>query len=811
MVQVQTWIDTTNVSSIDDSMAIKRLILKNVSHCANNTDTIFQKICNSIMEFEMYESTCNGEFSVMSIICNKRVNLSSVYANSTLKSMIINNHTFTGISSQEIYLASRLNYLKITRGTLKRIKRGTFNGSFIIILDLSQNIIESLDLYAFYNMTYLRILILKSNNISTLDISTFQFTNYVDYLDLGYNTISDLSIAEYMLQPFKRLKTLDLRKNKIYTFNTNIFPKSVAYTIESLILTGNILQFAEIGYLKNIRIIRLENNKMKSFSMRYNYNAVILELFIINNEFICDCNGQDYINWYKEFISSSNNNTQIKYYNIFQSNQVCCKYPESMKNELLIAQKDMMPCTMKNGNCHFELGYVVYCTNVLYSILIHFMSTNFNITYNHTQLHVQDVSVYVLDRFTAFYVCGYKEILFKQDKISNISKGVFNCAHNLEVLDLQDNHLKKIFCYNLLHNKKLRILNLKNNHITFVEDCAFENNIQLIHLDLSYNFIKVLDKILFANLNSLTRLFLNNNRIVSIMELNFPPSLLFLTVNYNEMKDLPPITSQRFKNLNLKENEFVCRDELIKQISEIVTTFKETLTESVLNTYVNYEKAGVTLEYYYETYTRYEECELTCAINGANLTFNIFLESFQNTSFHCTEKELEINSGMLSTIPYISPLYNYTTQETNVYNKIYTTYNNNLNKGSKSKETISILKKPIIWISLMIIFIIIMVIIAIIIFKQYQSTSLVAESYWWKFFDYSPQFNYESNNYVPNNNANEPSKIKNDEANNSDLALNNSFNQDTEPPKKGFVSPYKKKKNSDYSDMGESFSDFSQT
>lgn len=192
------------------------------------------------------------------------------------------------VPTKALYYLQHLRSINIKYGNIAEITSYSFaNLTSIKELGLSQNQIETLQLYsfahlpnitsislednniididaeAFYDLPKLQKLVFTKNNISTIRNQTFLHTFNLLELDLNKNNIYYLN--RHTFDGLANLRKLDLRRNRIH--NLTEFTFAELWNLQELLLGKNDLRFiSERAFdgLSQLRKLSLDDNKLAS-------------------------------------------------------------------------------------------------------------------------------------------------------------------------------------------------------------------------------------------------------------------------------------------------------------------------------------------------------------------------------------------------------------------------------------------------------------------------------------------------------------------------------------------------------------------
>ena len=169
----------------------------------------------------------------------------------------------------EVAKNSKLIYLDLSGNRLRSDAKGNFKHlKSIKHLNVSDMMLEPLEIGLFVEMERLESLILRNTGITKIEYGTFSNLKSLVILDLSYNKLSDLDVN--MLLVFSNLKSLYLSGNQIVTINSFDIMKSVLPNLEEISIEQNnwnclfLSQFHYFLKLKDVKIVKLENPKKDS-------------------------------------------------------------------------------------------------------------------------------------------------------------------------------------------------------------------------------------------------------------------------------------------------------------------------------------------------------------------------------------------------------------------------------------------------------------------------------------------------------------------------------------------------------------------
>jgi Leucine-rich repeat (LRR) protein len=133
----------------------------------------------------------------------------------------------------------------------------------ILDLDLTYNLVETLEAYTFYQTKNLRNIFLHHNRLSHVDALAFNGLSHLEILSLSYNQLANLD--QSVFTPLLSLKTLYLSHNQLKVFNFDILANNG--NLKKLELWNNLLSTLQATLVNNvIDHISLPDNQLENIS-----------------------------------------------------------------------------------------------------------------------------------------------------------------------------------------------------------------------------------------------------------------------------------------------------------------------------------------------------------------------------------------------------------------------------------------------------------------------------------------------------------------------------------------------------------------
>ncbi|ODV62197.1 leucine-rich repeat domain-containing protein [Ascoidea rubescens DSM 1968] len=392
-----------------------------------------------------------------------------------------------------------------------------FLGNTISIKNLlAYNCIRNIDDLKLLNLNNLTTLCLSGNNLESIEMD--------NYNGLFNNNLRTLNLASNKLKKIKNLNDF-----------LNLTELNLGYNYDLFDIDDSILK------LKNLRVLKISNNKLTTFPNQISHLSTLEELNLATTQIVDFANCFDKLVNLKSLNLSGNykiidlpvscfkNLYSLTYLNLgfsrignlIENGQSCLLYlKDSLKN--LELGSTNITCIGQALNQLKNLEYLNLYNNKIRKIENLSNLSNLrklNLSYNYlTQIeNLPD------NENLAYLDLHYNTI--------NAIKNLNNCPA-LKELDLSQNVIRRISNINKLN--KLKVLKLNSNHITEFDLNCFENLSSLKNLNLSYNKI---------------------SKITNLNDINIP-SIKNLNLFYNKLKDFNISGFNNLETLNLSFNKF---------------------------------------------------------------------------------------------------------------------------------------------------------------------------------------------------------------------------------------------------------------
>jgi hypothetical protein len=125
--------------------------------------------------------------------------------------------------------------LHVRENQIKKIQRFSYIANYIKTLDLSKNIIDEIEIDAFFYLKSLRNLSLSNNKLTNLTRNNFATLFGLFYLNLSFNLISSIENGTFI--NLNKLISLDLNYNNLKSIEANMFQGLI--DLSDLFIQGN--------------------------------------------------------------------------------------------------------------------------------------------------------------------------------------------------------------------------------------------------------------------------------------------------------------------------------------------------------------------------------------------------------------------------------------------------------------------------------------------------------------------------------------------------------------------------------------------
>lgn len=270
-----------------------------------------------------------------------------------LETLNLSNNKITRLSCS-IFPYSDIRYISatfdITKNQLKKIDLNCDKWCGKVILNVEDNLLESLAFPASLIVSRLDTVLAKGNKINKITAES-DLTG-LKLLNLTRNSVTSTSDLLSVFKYGKSLKTLDLSYNNISNLGVNSLVK--LQSLESLYLNNINLShigFGALSHSQNLTLLDLSRNSLKNFNF---------DLFLPNTRKVQKLYLND--NEITSFVGSPNVLSNLTQLNILNNN-LSCKYLSQFLREIGSASVRLQPDpTLEPDDDRTNLGGVI-CTN----------------------------------------------------------------------------------------------------------------------------------------------------------------------------------------------------------------------------------------------------------------------------------------------------------------------------------------------------------------------------------------------------------------------------------------------------------------
>ncbi|EEZ98023.1 Chaoptin-like Protein [Tribolium castaneum] len=179
--------------------------------------------------------------------------------------------------------------IRIVQNQINTIPKNVFNNIKVKEIDLSQNLISTIETEAFDNNTYLEIVKLNNNQIKEINPNWFLNSPKVYKLSAVYNDIKAIPAEAFKNMDQTRPLKLRFSANRITEINPDAFNSH--HTIQLLRINGNKLTTLpeNIFINRTIQNLQVNTNQLQCFPDVMFESGLTKLTFIDNISFECSC------------------------------------------------------------------------------------------------------------------------------------------------------------------------------------------------------------------------------------------------------------------------------------------------------------------------------------------------------------------------------------------------------------------------------------------------------------------------------------------------------------------------------------------
>lgn len=475
----------------------------------------------------------------------------------TLKELDITYNKVESINLNEISGVS-VTYLNLSHNSISNIENEIFDNSFLsymAIIDLSHNSLESLPDNCFEKFPQLKYLDLSHNMIMQFDILTFEGIAQLETLQLSGNKISEVG---HNFARFKNLKKLTLDQNQISSLTDFNFRTLV--NLETLNLSFNLIKHIEsqsfatltkleqldLSYNKITAIPRTlfeSNENMFKLSLSHNdiekieggaFRTTNITQFDIQNNMISGSIEYDtFLGISVESLNLSNGNLKVlgdkaftglgrdlMYLNL-SANSIESITDSAFQSLGVLSKLDL------SYNNLIDIDFITSDLIQLTEYSLHnnkikkITSKMFNNMTNLVKLDLSQNEIADIDFNSFVELTNLKDLNMRNnDFINSLSSNLFRGLYRVHSLDVSNTMLMSCFNESFSGMQSLTYLNMSHSQIKMVEYETFKATGAIKIIDLSYNMLENF-QINTSSIYLLSELFLNHNKLKNITSETF--------------------------------------------------------------------------------------------------------------------------------------------------------------------------------------------------------------------------------------------------------------------------------------------------
>lgn len=247
---------------------------------------------------------------------------------SKLMNLNLSNNFIASLHSKDTFKGPLdLQSLDLSKNILNTLNEHTFQGLHSLIeLHLTKNKISNIERGAFSGLTRLRVLHLEDNLIESLNESWLQHLSSLRFLYLSKNHLTQLNDDTF--KPLIALSVLNLYDNRLHTIEERAFEGPIGRSLDTLDLSYNLLSTipsASFSHLVKMASLDLSGNPVKSLTSRSFSQMHVIEKLQLNNMYkLLSIEGSTFVNNGKlsQLYLEHNLKLQPLPYGIFNANPV---------------------------------------------------------------------------------------------------------------------------------------------------------------------------------------------------------------------------------------------------------------------------------------------------------------------------------------------------------------------------------------------------------------------------------------------------------------------------------------------------------
>ncbi|XP_072042729.1 uncharacterized protein [Amphiura filiformis] len=439
------------------------------------------------------------------------------------------------ISSEAFESLHSIQYLLFSHNRIETVD-GVFHGlESLKVLDLSDNILESLLGNVFSGILSLQQLYLQRNILHTLSPGVFNNLFSLQVLNLEQNKITSVASSTQNLSIFNdlhNLKILNLNANLLLSLEGNSF--QTLHQLCFLNLNRNQLPNLPTGIFEsqeNLRGLWLDDNDLSELLPHTFQQLENLSILSLQNDYLTTLHDNAFVGLGNLTELNLNDNLIIKLnINVF-------KYLKKLSvlhlhgNQLEVLKSGLFDDLLDLESLWLHNNYIVEIQLGLFKRLHKLRRLLLNSNY---------LEVLLPGLFDS--LGNLTELDLSDNMLTELDVNLFQTLHKLSILSLHTNQLRQLKpgIFDRLSN--LTELWLYENHLTELDGNIFQSLQKLSLLVMHTNQLKDLKPGIFDSLSNLTQLWLSKNQLTELDANIFQGlhKLSVLSMKSNQLRQLKP-------------------------------------------------------------------------------------------------------------------------------------------------------------------------------------------------------------------------------------------------------------------------------
>ena len=351
-------------------------------------------------------------------------------------------------------------------------------------LYLQANKLHHLAHYAFHFAPDLHVLNLRQNTLTVMDMFAFAGLHHLEHIDLRHNRIAFVKLTSISDSILERLRDIDLSDNRLQRIPENM--SYFAPNLQSLNLSSNHISSAQmdISYASMIRLQRLDlsANRIRRLTADHldSIRSLPLRSLAMSGCSLAEISSDAFTN----LINLTSLTLADNPISAGQLNGALAGLGPD--NHLISLNLNAIPLINVSANM-FESLLRLESLSMSACFIRVFDEGIFNLLADLRVVHLQDNNLASIQNLNS-------AVYLHHIDLSNNSLTTVNVSglNHLEQLDLSNNYISTIPRHFITNATNLRMLSLQHNLISQISPNAF-SYVNILHLDLSYNRLVIFD------------------------------------------------------------------------------------------------------------------------------------------------------------------------------------------------------------------------------------------------------------------------------------------------------------------------------